>query len=221
MSKTTPDDLETLAERVRRLERKNRWTRLMVALMVWLSGATAVFSGLVLVAPYSEAVRLLLPKNRTIEVERVLIDDADGNARAKLAVESDGSTYLALRGADGTPRAALRLLEDSTAGLVFWAKDGKTRVGLGLGTDGSSTFALADKDGKARASLGVQADGTSGLTLADPERPRADVSVEDGAPRFRLYDRDGKPRVRLGLGGDDVPFFNLADKDEQVVFKAP
>ena len=128
MSKTTPDDLETLADRVRRLERKNRWTRLMVALMVWLSGATAVFSGLVLVAPYSEAVRLPVPYlYRALghaggrEATAFLIETArTGPSRARvvaiaalgLVLDDDGEVERALTtlsaDADSTVRNAAR-----------------------------------------------------------------------------------------------------------------
>ena len=129
--------METLVERLDRLERENR--RLKWVGSVVLIGITA----LVLMGQAG-------PRHvfKIVQAEQFVLRDPSGQTRAVLGTVADGSAGLALYDRDGKDRAKLIVLPDGMSGLIAFDRDGKLRAGTGVTADGSPRLTLYDRDGR-------------------------------------------------------------------------
>ena len=112
-------------------------------------------------APEAVAARLealerqvgeVLPKNRTVEAEKVLLRDRQGTVRAWLGLLADGSPGLMLVDREGQGGIALSTAADGAAALGFYDPAGRARVRLAVEADGARLI-LYDPDGRVMARL--------------------------------------------------------------------
>jgi hypothetical protein len=252
----SPDNFDGVTEELRRPRRLTR-TALLVAAM---SAAVAVAA---LVAPYNVTLRTaveralpgraaappvtagellakagLLLKSQTVEAERIVLRDKNGNVRAQLGVEEDDRVEFALRDGSGTPRVILATADVGTGDFVAYG-----------GPTEASILGLLDKSGRrlaslkvidavdplpTRALLSLQASGAwneptnnssvlliasdegADATLFGPGKSRMDLMTkgEDYSPSLTMDDAAGKTRVDLSMVHGD-PSLNLSDKQEK------
>jgi hypothetical protein len=103
----------------------------------------------------------VLPKNRTVEAEKVLLRDRQGTVRAWLGLLADGSPGLMLVDREGQGGIALSAAADGAAALGFYDPAGRARVRLAVETDGAR-LVLYDPGGRVIARLPAAAPGAAG-----------------------------------------------------------
>jgi hypothetical protein len=212
--------LNTLTQRLDRLERDNR--RLKIAGAILLLALAAV-----------GAMGQVLPKAvpKVVEAERFVLRDTKGKILATL-IEALGTPALVLFDQNGKARAGLTVLPDGRPGLSLYDQNEKKRAGLTVVGDGTPSLALSDQNEKVRAGLGVLADGAPGLFLSDQnEKVRAGLMVDTSGPSLVLRD-ENRNRAVLGHAAleatatgtvEQRPASSLVlfDKDGKVIWKAP
>ena len=125
--------LDTLTQRLDRLERQNR--RLKVASGAVLFGIAAIL----LMGQGSSPI---------VEAERFLVrDPTTGKFRGALSVLQDGSVGLSISAPDGKS-LSLSANASGNVGLTLYDKQGKLRAELVTGVDGAPALALRDQGGK-------------------------------------------------------------------------
>lgn len=206
---------DTLTQRLDRVERENRWWKV-------LGTATVAVLGLVLFlgATGSKVAEEILAR-------RFVLMDKDGKARASLVVEDHGLPSLTFFDSEGQGRSTLAL-DAKGPTLVFMDADGRPRAGLAVGADGSPVLLLRGSDGTDRVMLGVipeasLAPGFAGLLLFDKHgkiRGALDV-LPDGSPRMYLSGEDEKPRVGLRVLPGGSAGLVFSDTNGKVIWKAP
>ncbi len=182
---TPESSLETLANRVAKLEAQNRRLR--------KTGIAALVVAAAVIA-MGQA-----PAKKIIEANEFVLKDAAGKTRARLDMEV-GRPTLALLSAGGLPIAALAGGDEPFFTLQ---KPGTTeQVQLGA----SKAFVgLAIYDKEIRAGLSLQK-GVAALDIAD-EKGRVQLSLSGSStetnmttgPGLTIHDPDGKAFVSLGL----------------------
>jgi hypothetical protein len=148
------------------MKRADLFTKVMVATIavgLWALILRPVFAP----REVSAAGEAQAPVSKVLRAERFEVVDSQGNARAFLAVLSDGSPALALGAKDGKIRAMLTLRPDGSPMLNLVDKARKGRAVLTLRPDGSPVLRLLNKEGKAGAMLSVLSDGSPELRLWD------------------------------------------------------
>jgi len=230
--------LESLAERVdrleshnRRLERQNR--RLKAAGVV----AVAVFAAVVCMGQAG------VPE--VMEARKFVLRDDAGTERAVLAAQGDETT-LTLHDAQGKQRARVAAHEIRGGTLRLKGNDsagGEARLG-----DSGLEFTSAPGGGYATLSpsglsishylVGEVAITNDSLELYEMaggrisrerrRRMRLALSQERAAeaapkvtPNLALYDAQARPRLNLTLGEDGSPALHLSDAEGQSLFSAP
>ena len=213
--------LNTLTQRLDRLERGNRRLKLAVAVLLISLAAVGVMGQ---VSPKAA------PK--VIEAERFVLRDTSGKPRATLVVAADGTSGLSLYDQNGKGR--LRLYVDTSGpSLALADQNGKLRATLRLDADGSPGLTLFDRGEKLRGGLGLHTDGSPLLGLLDQSgKLRATLGVATSGPSLVLHDENQKYRAVLGHAAlkttaagtvEQRPESSLMllDKDGKVIWKAP
>lgn len=204
--------MQSLEERLARLERKNK------ALMA-IAGLALLVAGL---AP----VVALSPRHgsaaEVVTVRGLRIVDDQGTVRAELAPTARGEFGLLLSDAQSKPRAFLGLGTDGSPRLGFATPAGASLVDLTAFANAAPRLALANPEGNEFFQVSLESDGSARLALADPlGRPRAILNAhEDGSPELLLVDRLGVPRAELRVSDTNRPSLRLEDEHGNV-FKAP
>lgn len=113
-----------------------------------------------------------------LEVQRLLLVDAQGQARATLGVSANGAVALTLSAPDGSPRLVLQA-QDQRAGLSALGPGGRNRAWLGWG------YSEAQGD-------------HAELQLLDQRgQPRLSATASDAAPGLTFYNDAGVPADSL------------------------
>ena len=99
--------IETLAPRLERLERENRWLK-------WL-GCALVITTIAAMLINAKRPELILSPSRTVEAEKFVLKDSSGKVRAVLGESESKLSYLSNSGG-------------SQYGLFLYNKDGKSTV---------------------------------------------------------------------------------------------
>ena len=165
--------LESLAQRLERVERQNRRLRVgatAVALMLAvMTVATAVLCG-----------RLASP-NRTVHARGFVLRDEHGNTRAALFLPDSHAVALALRDVNGRARALLRILGRGRPRLDLLDADGYERATLAADTDGPPSLTLYGPTRQPRLRLGTDMSEIPPGAPADYKSP----------PWLRMWDAQG------------------------------
>jgi len=215
-------DMETLAQRLERLERAHHRLRLGSAVLVGL--AAFVLMG--------QAC-----KGRIIEAEAFFLNDTDGKLRASLGLV-DGSPHLSLFGKAGKSSIVLSVDPNDIPALRLFDNNGQRRVELSApagkalaGNPGrygypgdlvvppgsrepepdGSLLVLYDRDGRHRAMLAVMTTGEPRLLLRDEKGvARSYLGLTpDGGTALRFHDDLGAANISI-VGGEE-PLMQLRD----------
>jgi hypothetical protein len=155
----TEPTLDTLTQRLDRLERENRRWR-QCAAVVGLCALGLALAGQARPTPVA----------KVISAERFSLMDASGRIRASLYTKNErGSPVLTFSDDAGTRRIVLGLTDGGSLGLDIFDQQGRGGIVLGVGSNGNSNFFATDRLGKTRVVLGVTTEGTPGLELSNKD----------------------------------------------------
>ncbi len=213
--------LNTLTQRLDRLERENRRLKIAGAVLLLALAAVGVMG---------QVLPKAVPK--VVEAERFVLRDTRGRTRATLDAEGSGTLALSLYDQNGKIRASLAVEADGTPRLDLVDQNGKQRVALNVVKD-ASALVLADQNGKGRISLTVLPGGRPDLALSDQNgKTRLVLDVGTSGPSVVLYDENEKERAVLGHAAleatatgtvEQRPASSLVlfDRDGKVIWKVP
>ncbi len=189
--------IETLARRLDRVERENRWLKRAGVVAVAVIAAV----GLMGQATGSKVAKV-------IEAEKFVLRDTRGKVRGKLEMHKDGVgliladederprimalvapqlVSLSLLDEAGNDRITLSTLERKVA-IKLKDKTGKVSGGLGMVYGGQPTLSLTDNLGKTRVGLFALPRGGAVLTAADASL----IMQYWEAPVLTLLDKQNK-----------------------------
>lgn len=219
-------DLQTVARRLKALEKENRKFKRAVFLLLLLVGT------LVLMGQGK-------PNARTVEVEKFVLRNRAGEMRALFAVEDDAAV-LQLYDAGLNPRTKITVskfgpsvsLYDSEskvravlgvadAGPSFKLYDSEENPGFFVGLDKSGPrLIFPDASGKKLAWLGVNGDGPGFFLYDTNEKGRAGMWIAKDSPVLVLSDANEKPRAGITVA-ENLPLIQVNDADGKVIWSAP
>jgi hypothetical protein len=138
-------------------------------------------------------------RNRVLAVEKLVVTDKDGNARAQLAVSEEGEPRLDLADKSGKPLAVLTLTKEGGAEVRLNGKDGAPRVRLAVLGKGEPRLDFTmEQDGRSLASFGLSPEGWPDLRLRSKEgNAGTTLMFVDGTPRVLLEDKKGQANAVL------------------------
>ena len=140
--------MESLGQRLDRVERENRWLKQAGVVALAVIGAVALMGQ----ATPSKVVEV-------VEAQRFILRDLKGINRGGLQVMDDGRPILHLADENGLTRAELVVLSNNTPALYFYDYERGRDVGrkylawLGVSKHGSVTLALIDREEQSQAQL--------------------------------------------------------------------
>jgi hypothetical protein len=141
--------------------------------------------------------------------------DSDGNDRAMLRVEGDGTPSLELLDL-GKPAISFRASTDGSRAVEVRPRGGdRGGVGLGVRADGSAYLDVRPRSADNRflgISLAAACDGSSRLSVHGTGKEAAALSAWDGTAGVKLADKTGQERAVLGLSAEGTPRLDLGDK---------
>jgi hypothetical protein len=123
--------LESVTERIERLERDNRRLKCFATLL--LLGVSAV--GL-MGQSLQDRITANVVLARTVEAQSLLLRDGAGKVRALLETDPAGPITLTLSDKDGRERLALGVGPAGGVGIIFRDKEAVVRAGIGVGPTG-------------------------------------------------------------------------------------
>lgn len=137
---------------------------------------------------------------RTIEADRFILRDKDGNTRAALHMLPEGYPILAFYDRDGHDLLQFYAWHDNAVGMDVLDNKGNIRVGIGGDQDGGVGMAIYGGNGKKRADFGMSNSGLAGMGIYDRNGVmRIEDSVQaDGSSGRTVFDHDEKPSIREG-----------------------
>lgn len=134
----------------------------------------------------------------SLSAEEIVLRDAEGVERGRLATDDDGRAQLSLSDPDGRERIRLTVLGDGSPGVTISDPDARPRAILAYLPDGTTNLVFADAQGVSRAVFGVEPDGSSQALFSDRSGEiRTLVGVEaDGEPAVSVFEsgQGGAPR---------------------------
>lgn len=128
----------------------------------------------------------------SVSTEEIVLRDADGVERGRLATDGDGRAQLSLSDRDGRERIRLTVLADGSPGVTISDPDARPRAVLGYLPDGTTNLVFADAQGTSRAVFGLEPDGSTQALFAD---------------------RDGTIRTLVGVGADGEPSVSVFEDE--------
>jgi len=194
MTPQTPD-IESVLERLDKLERQNR--RLKQSALAAFVVATA------LVTMYATQ-----PVPQKITAHRFDVVDDSGKMRVAIS-NAEGRSGIALFDAQSNPRASMTL--DASGSPLMWVCDagGKSRVSLGVFEDGPS-ISLRNEKGKTH--IGLDPSGAPRITLADANGFQMDLG-STGAVNAKTGATEQTSAASIVMFG--------SDKEHHVIWQAP
>jgi hypothetical protein len=129
--------INNLLKRLDRVERENRWLKLIGAFTV-VGLSALLFMG------------QAKPSNvaRTIDAEKFVVRDANGQIGAVLGITGDGNLGLEIRDKNGKAGLVLGIGLNGNPALRMDSKEGKSGLALGVRSDNNPGVELYDRDGK-------------------------------------------------------------------------
>lgn len=129
----------------------------------------------------------------SLSAEELVLRDADGVARGRMATDADGRAQLTLSDRDGRERIRLTVLADGSPGVTIHDREARPRAVLAHLPDGTTNLVFADERGVSRAVVGIDPDGSSQALFADFDGSiRTVVGVgADGEPSVSTYEGAG------------------------------
>jgi hypothetical protein len=184
----------SIEERLERLEKQNRWLKVLLLAVIVLAGGGVMLSVV-------SGVRAQAPQwRRTVEAEKFVLRDSNGKTRATLRVVLPDGPRLDLYDANGKPRVVLAtppsagLLLTDASGMPLTVRVGSTGEGPGLflfDANGNPRATLLDSDGP---SLILQDAGgfRSVIGHAALTAPATGEQSQSSAASIHLFNKAGK-----------------------------
>jgi hypothetical protein len=144
--------LSRLESQQAKLQRSNKYLRMMTGAMLLLCGALFTMAQTSTVTD-------------TVEAQQFLLRDSTGKLRGSMGVLSDGAVGLNLSDASGRTRITVDLASNGTPGVDLYDQDGKVRATMALGDAGQPGLGLYGANGHLRTSLDVPGGETAGLAF--------------------------------------------------------
>jgi len=207
-SMTIEDRLENMERELGRQKRRNRW--LLAAILPLVGGlvASGVFKTMITPVQAQGAGTA-----KEIRARSLVIEDENGNGRAELCVDQNGSR-LRLCDEKGFARAALGVTNKDGPILALFDQNGKLCVGLSAFSDGPE-LTMYDEKGERRALLLLQKYGARLMLVDEKGYTRAALGVaNNGGPILTLNGEDGKGHVSLDVNKNS-PCLSLWDENEK------
>ena len=185
-------------ERLLKLERSNRRMR-------W-------GGGLLLVALAAVFTLGAAKGDRSLDAEELILRDAGGVERIKLAVDGAGP-YMRMFDSKGRPRAVLLVHDDQS--LFALPGGAKMKSNLLLLNGDEPTMYIQDNSGKARVELSTKGE-TVRMIMTDPEQKESIIlaAAKDG-PSVSCFDENRKLRAQLSVFAGQSRFALLDGKQVQ------
>jgi hypothetical protein len=191
-----------LRERLDRIERQNRWLKVVALLMA---------AGLSLFALLGAAGNMQTPKS--IEAEQFLLRGADGTVVAKLG-QFEAGPGLALMDTTGEVRAGI-IVTDAGPSISLFDADGQRRLELRNDAE-TARVSVYDRKGTLRSVFGMNGEDHPYFIIRDAEaRNRAVLGSTETETGLVFYDLAGKPRHFSGLN-DGHPLLVFKDGEGTV-----
>jgi hypothetical protein len=134
----TESTLDTLRQRLDRLERESRRLK-RVTLVVIVGAAAALVMGQT--APHRSI--------RTLDAEEFVLRDSRGQIRASLGTtQGPSATILEIHGDNGKPRTRVTVSSDGTSSLEFMDSGDRVRLLLGVRDNGLPRIWLGNETGR-------------------------------------------------------------------------
>jgi hypothetical protein len=196
METSTPS-LQSLAGRVKRLEKQNRWLRRAGLAVLFLAAAVGVMGQ--------------ARPSRVVEANEFVLKDSAGRVRARLSMEGTNRPTLSFY--DENSHIPASLAGGDEPFLVLNRAGSNEQVSLGAN---KTLYGLALYDKTIRVGLSVQK-GVPGLDLFDESgKRRAAITAPPTGPTFNLTDSDGKAGFTLWVApfgaGPDLSMYDSAGK---------
>jgi len=226
--------IETQIERLERLERFVRGTKILFVAGVAVVVALIVFGKYALASSSDDKV---------LHVRGIVIEDATGRPRMLIGApisnkgrkRQDDVTGLILLGSDGTDRltigtadydqknGALQHRVANGVGVLLNDARGNERGGFGILDNGRVTLGLDRANGEEGAFLTVEdEDDFAGLLIKNAHTCNV-VSFgnsKDSETRLLLRDRACNDRVLLGITDSTAPKLEVRDRQEKLIYDA-
>ena len=155
----TDQDLHSYPKWIRR----NAWNRMVMGILI-LTVVTSLDVCLrrVHASPDPAPTKL-------VTAQEFRLVAADGSPRATLALQPDGSPYLALMDKANNRRITVRIRPDGGAVMAVNDVDGKNRIALDTQVDGSASITVSSKKSKGGVGLLTPPDGTPIVMVRDKD----------------------------------------------------
>ena len=163
---TDTTTLDAVLRRLNRLERQNRALRYLF-LLIFL-----IIAGVVLMGQSQT--------NETMQAQRFILTDADGNTRAMLSTNEQGGANLVLVDANGKQRVNLGMTLSETL-LSMLDSDAKVRTMLGTDNAHGTFLSINNANGRRRAELAVDNKKAAGLSFFGPGEKSSTSLGEDAS----------------------------------------
>ncbi len=152
------------------------------------------------------------PRPQVVTVQKLVVVDREGRARAELGVSEGGAPRLDLADREGRSIASVALTDEGGAEFRLNAKDGSPRARLALLGKGEPRLDFTmEQDGRSVASLGLSPDGWPDFRLSGKDgNARTSIMFVDGNPRLLLEDAKGQANAMLAA---------IPDKASVVLYK--
>ena len=223
--------LEALTHRLDRLERENRWWKVIgIAAIAFLGlltlmGATGSKVGDDIWARniflIDEEGNLRITLSAKSGSSGILFSDEGGKLRAILGMKRDGSPFLTFGDKANKSRLKIALTNRGASSLIFSDKFESPRIILSLDSDDNSLLGFSDKEGKPRGGLFLSNANNFDVTLLrNNSTDGIKLTTNPDGVALAFYDKNGTIRAILFIK-DKGASLTLIDNDGKVIWSAP
>ncbi len=227
--------LDSVVDRLVKVEAQNRSIRLAGAVVLSLVGAVLIMAQARPPASLTLSDANGNPRGMLVVLRNgvpgVALRDQQGRLRLVVQLDSGGAPSLRLLGTDARARAELSFREGAAA-LVFKDSAGAERLVLDQSAQGVPHLSLMTALGYAGAGLSLTSNGSPLLGLYHG-RSRTSLRLDDdGSTHLDLYDQNGRLGAALlsstqatpettAVGNPSGSSLVLRDKAGKIIFQAP
>jgi hypothetical protein len=143
---------------------------------------------------------------RSVDTDRLILRNGNGEIAAMLAVGNDGVPTLGLYGPDHTASLLLGLSSSGAPSLGLYGPDRKVRAVFGLSPAGAPVLRFNDPKGEGRLSFALADDGSPDLQLTGADgKSRLALTAHASNPGVVFSDAAGAIKLRLAVDSTGVP----------------
>jgi hypothetical protein len=210
-----------LVARLDRLEHTIRRDRAIALAVIGFAFATAQTAAPKAVQSAPIVISDASGASATLTATGLTFDDAHGNERTFVGLDSSGYPSLDLSDASGTLRESVYLLKDTPVLRQFDATE-KDRMELRLDSTENAQMLFRDENGKARIGMFRTSTGDPQLALyGSDEKLRAYLATDDDSPYLVMRDATGATRLYAGGYTGGAIGMDIRDASSTVLWKAP